>query len=681
MFGGPGPPPLEGFSGTRSWFRTSPYFSAWPGFPSAGPDRGPCEVPRVRRLAWLVLLLATVARAQTTPRDLPGSWAAARVQELLERRVVDVDPDGLFRPEATLPRARFVRWLVAAKGLPVDRPERPGFSDVSGHPDAPFVEAASRYGVLPEEARFRPQEALRRADAVDWVVRALGYAWEAEWLAARAEAGAGISPALLLATRTEPPLVHEPTAGLRPQDPITRAEAASLLWAYLRAVEGGVRLRYEQALGPGLALAVEKRGALRSLPVWRVQVGAFANPDNARRLAAQLRARGMLSFVDELDGLFKVRVGSFRTRREAEELARGLQAEGLPTWVLSTVRDLEALPGPQWVAVVRVDLRRFDVRPVLARGRVLGRERPSEMARRLGALAAVNGGFFAPDGDPLGGLVADGEWVSEPVPGRSCLGMSEGFALVDALDWRGEVEGPLHRVRLSGINRLRRPHEVVLYTPRYASSTRTEVPGWEVVVVGGVVREVAARADSPIPPDGFVLSGSGEAVAALQQFRVGDPVRISLTLQPASQDPRWQQVRHVLCGGPRLVASGVAGPAHEGFPEAFRNRRHPRTAVGVGRDGTLLLVVVDGRWPEHGLGMTLAELAGELQALGAVDALNLDGGGSTTLVVGGALVNRPSDEGGERPVSDALAVLPRAATPSPSSFPRDVSRQAARGRP
>lgn len=640
---------------------------------------GPANPLRVRRLAWLVLFLATVtwARAQPTPPDLSGSWAVARVQHLLERRVVDVDPDGLFRPEATLTRARFVRWLVAAKGLPVERPERPSFPDVLGHPDALFVEAASRYGVLPEGTRFRPQEVLRRADAVEWVVRALGYGWEAAWLAARAEAGPGFSPALLLAARTEPPLAQEPTTDLRPQDPITRAEAASLLWAYLRAVEGGVRLRYEQALSSGLVLAVEKRGALRTLPVWRVQVGAFANPENAQRLAAQLRTRGLLSFVDELDGLFKVRVGSFRTRREAEELSGSLQAEGLPTWVLSTVRDLEVLPGPQWVAVVRVDPRRFDVRPVLARGRVLGRERTSEIARRLGALAAVNGGFFGPDGDPLGGLVVDGEWVSEPIPGRSCLGLLEGSALVDTLDWRGEAVGPVSRVRLSGLNRVRRPHEVVLYTPRYAASTRTEPSGVEVVVARGVVREVVARGDSAIPPDGFVLSGSGEAVAALQQFRVGDPVRVTLSLQPASQDPRWQEVRHVLCGGPRLVASGVAGPAQEGFPERFRNRRHPRTAVGVGRDGTLLLVVVDGRWPEHGLGMTLPELARELQALGAADALNLDGGGSTTLVVGEALANRPSDEGGERPVSDALVVLPPTSTPR-SSAPGDFSRQTTR---
>jgi exopolysaccharide biosynthesis protein len=106
-------------------------------------------------------------------------------------------------------------------------------------------------------------------------------------------------------------------------------------------------------------------------------------------------------------------------------------------------------------------------------------------------------------------------------------------------------------------------------------------------------------------------------------------------------------------GGPRLLADGryVGG---EGFTNGFLNRRHPRTAIARLADGRLLLVVVDGRQPYHSLGMTLPELAVTLNALGATDAINLDGGGSSTLVVRGTVVNLPSDEGGERAVSDAL---------------------------
>lgn len=616
----------------------------------------------MRPLLWLTVVAATAGlRAQGLPPDVLSSPVAPRIQALLERGVVDPDPDGLFRPGASLTRARFVRWLVTAKGLPTEPGGGTSFSDVPpGHPDGPYVEAAARYGLLPELARFRPGEAVRREDAVDWVVRALGYTWEASWLAARAGMSTGLPAAMVLALRTQPPLL-EPSSSLHPNLPIPRAEAASLLWAYLTAVEAGVRLRHEQELGLGLRLVVEKRGALRTLPVWRVQVGAFADPNNAQRLEARIRTRGLPVVVDEVDGLFKVRVGAFRTRPDAQQLEHALRAEGFPTWVLSTVRDLEALPGPQWVAVVRVDPRRVDLRPLLARGQVLGRARTSDTARHAGAVAAVNGGFFAPDGDPLGGLVVDGEWISEPLPGRTCLGILDDAVVVDTLDWRGEVTAPGVVLRLSGINRTRRPGEVVLYTPRYSATTRTDPSGVEAVVVSGVVREVVFRGDSAIPPEGFVLSASGDASTALQRLRAGEPARLSLTLQSASQDPRWREVRHVLCGGPRLVAGGVAAPGHEGLPVTLRERRHPRTAVGVTSDGTVLLTVVDGRWPEHGLGMTLVELARELVALGATDALNLDGGGSTTLVVAGAVVNRPSDESGERPVGDALAVFPKPA--------------------
>jgi exopolysaccharide biosynthesis protein len=78
----------------------------------------------------------------------------------------------------------------------------------------------------------------------------------------------------------------------------------------------------------------------------------------------------------------------------------------------------------------------------------------------------------------------------------------------------------------------------------------------------------------------------------------------------------------------------------------------------VQTDGRILLVVVDGRQPTHSLGMTMLELAMELKRLGAVEAMNLDGGGSSTMVVGGSVINLPSDETGERAVASALVVLP-----------------------
>src|SRR3989442_14718061 len=111
-----------------------------------------------------------------------------------------------------------------------------------------------------------------------------------------------------------PPLLQEPLAlSFRPSTPMTRAEAASLLGLGLLAAEQGLRLQYTVPVAGGADLRIEKRGVLHTLPVWRVQIGAFATEDNANRLAHSIRARGLPALLAFQDGLYKIRVGSFST--------------------------------------------------------------------------------------------------------------------------------------------------------------------------------------------------------------------------------------------------------------------------------------------------------------------------------------------------------------------------------
>lgn len=143
--------------------------------------------------------------------------------------------------------------------------------------------------------------------------------------------------------------------------------------------------------------------------------------------------------------------------------------------------------------------------------------------------------------------------------------------------------------------------------------------------------------------------------------------------------PPWMGTATVDGAGLRFGwATGGAGDATEavgGFPDlldsgrrvgdlevearpSFAAARHPRTAVGWDADADeMWIVVVDGRQPPYSAGMSLPELAELFEALGAEEALNLDGGGSTVLVVHGSPVNRPSDATGERPVVNALALV------------------------
>lgn len=165
----------------------------------------------------------------------------------------------------------------------------------------------------------------------------------------------------------------------------------------------------------------------------------------------------------------------------------------------------------------------------------------------------------------------------------------------------------------------------------------------------------------------------------LTQNRMGKGPQRSLGWS-AGEPPRWAWVDEELdwrgvdfavAGYPSLVSAGEVqvDPKDD---SSFQTDRHPRTAIGVQGDGSILLVTVDGRTPA-GAGMSMAELAATMLELGAEDAINLDGGGSTTLWVPsawpGGVVNHPSDNGlpdhnGARAVSDGLYVLP---SPEPSS--------------
>jgi exopolysaccharide biosynthesis protein len=98
-----------------------------------------------------------------------------------------------------------------------------------------------------------------------------------------------------------------------------------------------------------------------------------------------------------------------------------------------------------------------------------------------------------------------------------------------------------------------------------------------------------------------------------------------------------------------------------GLRPAFSESRHPRTAIGVDRKGHIHMITVDGRQPGYSAGMSLQELGNFLLAHGITDALNFDGGGSTTLVIRGQIVNRPSDSNGERAVANALLLIDESA--------------------
>jgi exopolysaccharide biosynthesis protein len=114
-------------------------------------------------------------------------------------------------------------------------------------------------------------------------------------------------------------------------------------------------------------------------------------------------------------------------------------------------------------------------------------------------------------------------------------------------------------------------------------------------------------------------------------------------------------------GVPQLIRNGEIQITweQEKTNQTFVETRHPRTAIAKLKDGQILLITADGRSEDSG-GITLKDLAEFLLQLGAFEAINLDGGGSTTMFLHGKTVNKPSDKEGERRISDAILVSPRA---------------------
>jgi Phosphodiester glycosidase len=293
-------------------------------------------------------------------------------------------------------------------------------------------------------------------------------------------------------------------------------------------------------------------------------------------------------------------------------------------------------------------------------------------------------------------LASRGRLLSEPVGGRSALALDLAAPpRIEPLRFAGAASVGDASLLLDGVNRLpgevpacggrggdrpterpsavticTDPSELVQFTPEWGGRTPAATgPRRDVVVRGDAVSASRPGGGTPVPADGYVLAGTGAVAGELRDAATRDAaVGLDLGLAAPASAPHPASPAGVLGGGPRLVAGGRVRvrASMEGFAPisarwfygSFVASRHPRTMAGVRADGGLLLVTIDGRRPGWSAGATLQEAARVMRSLGAREALNLDGGGSTAMAVRGRTVNRPSDPAGERPVSDGLVVLP-----------------------
>lgn len=343
-------------------------------------------------------------------------------------------------------------------------------------------------------------------------------------------------------------------------------------------------------------------------------------------------------------------------------------------------QDICADPGQELVVnAVTVEIGRpgIDVKAAIGQDVILtsdwrkGREEISSITGRKDALVGVNADFFPYTGCPIGTCIVDGQLLREPTLDRPALAVrSDHTIFLDTpkFDATLTMANGVSR-QIDGINRGRETNQVVAYTEAYGASILTKYKGTDVVLTSGElpiklgksircsVSEVKTDAENtPIPKGAVVLSGGGPAAAFLKEnLRPGDTVTLTFNIKSAGTYD-WTAVEQAVEGGPWLLKDGqeCINADEEGFEHGFFTTHHPRTAAGLTADGKLVIATVDGRQTISG-GLSLSSLASLMKQLGAVDAINLDGGGSTTLSVKGIVVNSPS-EGAERPVADALLI-------------------------
>lgn len=302
-----------------------------------------------------------------------------------------------------------------------------------------------------------------------------------------------------------------------------------------------------------------------------------------------------------------------------------------------------------------------------------GLEKTSSMAARNDkeghhVIGAINADFFSGTGVPINMQVCNGE-VVRVASSRSQVGFNLNKRLFMAIGASsGKIVCKQKELNLSAVNTTRNENTLALYNRYMGKNTKTNAYGTEISltaispwVINDTVFCIAGTKEENIGGMNIavgtaVLSGHGTAAAFLNEnVQSGDTVALIMTL---SNSP--EQVTQVLGAYPRMIKNGqnyvAQGYAEENGP-SHTYERHPRSAIGISKDSSVLyLVTVDGRQP-HSVGMTLDELANTMLQMGVYQAVNFDGGGSTTLVANGKIANSPSDVSGERNVANALLVV------------------------
>lgn len=299
---------------------------------------------------------------------------------------------------------------------------------------------------------------------------------------------------------------------------------------------------------------------------------------------------------------------------------------------------------PVRINVVEIDLKLaddFELKPALSStsNNLKSRRTITTIAKNSNSIVAINGTYFKPQtGVPLGTLMIDGKMYTGPVYDRVAMGIfDKGFDMA-RVQFDSHLKASKSSVKVDNINqpRMLSTHVIAYSNDWGKTSPASPKYGFQIAVKDNKVT-AASYSSLPIPEGGYVIVGPAKV---LRPFAFEKKVELEI-----ATSPDWKNVKHIISGGPYLVKDSEVFVDMTAQKLGAVGGKNPRTAIGYTTDNNMIMVAVDGR-EGSSVGMTLMQLAGFMKSLGCVNAMNLDGGGSTVMYVDGRVVNSPQVRGG-----------------------------------
>lgn len=307
---------------------------------------------------------------------------------------------------------------------------------------------------------------------------------------------------------------------------------------------------------------------------------------------------------------------------------------------------------------------KLEVIPVLASDSLNKKATIKTLASKQKSIAAINATYFKPEtGIPLGTLMIDKKLYTGPIYNRVALGIKNDGYIIEKYKLNATLNYKKISTQIDNINQPRMLSTYLLvYTKEWGGkSPKAPDYGINLAIENGKIIKISNGSLS-IPDNGFVVSGpklklepffNAQMKDENQKFltNIFEPRKITLKIKNEEQ---WENVNHIVSGGPYLIKDGKIFIDTQEEKLLAITGRNPRTAIGYTAENELIMITIDGR-EKASIGMTLNETANLMKEFGCIWAMNLDGGGSSVMLVKNEIANSPNQKGGIA-ISNALII-------------------------